>query len=201
MTIPLQSLPDPEPLGARADEHLRVIRSAMERAGAFSAVPGWGGAAMGLVALVAATIAHRVPRDGRWVASWVMAACLALAIGVAAIVLKSRRSGMPLFGGVSRRFYLGLGAPLAVGVLFTAALVARGAIDLLPGVWLLLYGAAILSAGVASVPLVPTLGYCFMAVGAAALFLPAAWGDGFMAFGFGLLQIVFGVAIARRHGG
>ena len=201
MSIPLPSQPDPEPLRARADEHLRVIRSAMERAGSFTAVPGRGGAVMGIVALLAAAVAHRVPRDGRWVAIWLAAAAVAFAVGVAAIVLKSRRSGMPLFGGVSRRFYLGLGAPLAVGALLTAALAARGAFDLLPGVWLLLYGAAILSAGVASVPLVPTLGYSFMAVGAAALFLPAAWGDGFMAFGFGVLQIAFGIAIARRHGG
>jgi hypothetical protein len=201
MTLPLQSLPEPEEIRARADEHLSVIRSVMERAGAFTAVPGWGGALMGCVALAAAMVAHRAPRDGRWVSIWVGAAALAFAIGVAAIVRKSRRSGMPLFGGVSRRFYLGLGAPLAVGVLLTGALTARGAVDLLPGVWLLLYGAAILSAGVASVPLVPTLGYCFMAVGACALFLPAAWGDGFMAFGFGVLQIVFGVAIGRRHGG
>lgn len=201
MTLLHPTLPKSEPLQARADEHLRVIRSAMERAGAFTAVPGWGGAVMGCVALAAAAVAHRLPRDGRWVALWVASAGLAFAIGVAAIVLKSRRSRMPLFGGVSRRFYLGLGAPLAVGVILTAALAARGAVDLLPGVWLLLYGAAVLSAGVASVPLVPTLGYSFMAVGAAALFLPAAWGDGFMAFGFGGLQIVFGVAIARRHGG
>src|SRR5690349_24935919 len=106
MALPLHSLPEPEPLGTRAHEHLRVIRSAMERAGAFTAVPGWGGAVMGLVALAAAALAHRVPRDGRWVAVWAGAALLAFAIGVAAIVVKARRSGTPLFGGVSRRFYL-----------------------------------------------------------------------------------------------
>jgi len=201
MTLPLHSIQEPEPLGTRADEHLRVIRSVMERAGAFTAVPGWGGVAMGLVALAAAALAHRSPRDGRWVAIWATAALLAFAIGVTAIVLKARRSRMPLFGGVSRRFYLTLGAPLAVGLLLTVALASRGAVDLLPGVWLLLYGAAVLTAGAGSVPLVPTLGYCFMAVGAAALISPAAWGDAYMAFGFGVLQIVFGIAIARRHGG
>jgi hypothetical protein len=201
MALHLQSLQEPEPLGGRADEHLRVIRSAMERAGAFTAVPGWGGVAMGIVALATAAVAHRVPRDGRWVAIWVAAALFAFAIGATAIVLKARRSGTPLFGGVSRRFYLTLGAPIAVGVLLTGALAAHGAVDLLPGLWLLLYGAAVLSAGATSVPLVPTLGYCFMGVGAIALLSPAAWGDGFMAFGFGFLQIAFGVAIARRHGG
>src|SRR5258705_4867481 len=126
MTLPLHSLQEPAPLGTRADEHLRVIRSAMERAGAFTAVPGWGGVAMGLLALATAALAHRAPRDGRWVAIWAAAALLAFAIGVLAIVRKARRSGTPLFGGVSRRFYLTLGAPLAVGGLLTAALAARG---------------------------------------------------------------------------
>ena len=172
----------------------------MEKAGAFTAVPGWGGVGMGCVALVAAFLAHGT-RGAGWLGVWLAAAAVAFTIGVVAIVRKARRSGVSLFGGVSRRFYLTLGAPLAVGALLTAALAARHSYDLLPGVWLLLYGAAVLSAGASSVPLVPTLGYAFMAVGAFALFSPAAWGDLDMAFGFGLLQIGFGIAIARRHGG
>jgi hypothetical protein len=191
----------PGALDDAAGEHLRDIRTAMERASSFTAVPGWGGVAMGLVALAAAALAHRAPRGAAWLTIWLGAAAVAFAIGAAAIVRKARRSGTPLFGGVSRRFYLTLGAPLAVGVLLTAALAAHGALDLLPGVWLLLYGSAVLSAGAQSVPLVPTLGYSFMAVGSMALFSPAGWGDGFLAFGFGALQIGFGVAIARRHGG
>jgi len=45
------------------------------------------------------------------------------------------------------------------------------------------------------------MGACLMACGAAALFAPASWGDAFMALGFGGLQIVFGIIIARRYGG
>jgi hypothetical protein len=45
------------------------------------------------------------------------------------------------------------------------------------------------------------MGVCFMATGAAALFAPASWADGFMAAGFGGLHIAFGLLIARRHGG
>jgi hypothetical protein len=45
------------------------------------------------------------------------------------------------------------------------------------------------------------LGLSLMALGVAALAAPAAWGDTFLALGFGVLHIAFGIVIARRYGG
>ena len=73
--------------------------------------------------------------------------------------------------------------------------------DGLPGVWLLVYGAGVTAGGAASLRLVPVMGACFMGLGTAALVAPANWGDGFMAFGFGVVHILFGIRIARQHGG
>jgi hypothetical protein len=71
----------------------------------------------------------------------------------------------------------------------------------LPGLWLLLYGTAVTTAGAFSIRVVPLMGVCFMVLGGLALGLAPAGGDLFMAAGFGGLQIVFGLLIAWRYGG
>ena len=71
----------------------------------------------------------------------------------------------------------------------------------LPACWLLLYGTAVASGGALSVTAIPLMGAAFMALGAAAFVAPPEWGNYFMAAGFGVLQIVVGLIIARRYGG
>lgn len=185
----------------RANEHLRVIRSAMERAGSFTAVPGWGGVVMGTTAIAAAWLASRAVTPEAWLSTWLVEAVLAFLIGCAAIRLKAGRAGTPLFDGAARRFGMTLAPPIVAGAIATIALACRGDLGVLPGLWLLLYGAAVMTGGAASVRVVPLLGVSLMAFGAAALASPASWGNLFLAAGFGGLQIGFGLYIARRHGG
>jgi hypothetical protein len=190
-----------EPLDEQAVENLRFIRETMERSTSFTAVPGKGGVAMGVSALVAAGLAARTTTPEMWLATWALEALVALAIGALAVSLKARAANLPLLSGAGRKFALNLSPPLFAGAFLTVALYRLGLVGLLPGVWLLLFGVGVVTAGAFSVRTVPTMGVCFMALGAAALFAPPAWGNALLALGFGGVQIVFGVLIARRHGG
>jgi hypothetical protein len=173
----------------------------MENAAEFTAVPGWGGVAMGATALAAAVLASRQDSPRAWLAVWLAEVFVALAIAAPAAATKARRANSALFSGPGRKFALSFAPPIIVGGLLTLALFEFGAVTLLPGVWLLLYGTAIVTGGAFSVRAVPIMGMCLIALGAAALFAPAAWGNLFMAAGFGLVQMVFGVWIALRYGG
>jgi hypothetical protein len=173
----------------------------MERAGAFTAVPGWGGVLMGATA-VAATFVSGPPDDSiRWIAIWLADAAVAGAIAVAAASRKARRSGAPLSSAPSLRFVLAYAPPLAAGMVLTPVFATMGLGTRLPACWLLLYGTAVASGGAFSVRIVPIMGLCFMGLGTCAFAAPASIGHWFMAGGFGGLHIVFGLLIARRYGG
>lgn len=190
----------PTALGDRALENLTFIRGAMERATAFTGVPGWGGVAMGTTALVAAWLAAgRATREG-WLTVWLAESAVAFLIGAWSLGRKSRRLDGAAFTRPARQFFLSFAPPLVAGAVLTAALWAVGQGRLLPGAWLLLYGTGVVTGGAFSVRAVPLMGLVLMAIGAVVLAWPD-WGDAGMALGFGGVQIGFGFFIARRHGG
>lgn len=193
--------PPPIPLPLRAADDLRYIREAIERSAAFTSISGWGLVAVGCTAFVAASLAPRDLASDRWVIVWLGEALLAIAISVGTSVLKAQRLEVPLFGATGRRFMLAFATPAAAGLVLTAALLRVHANTLLPGAWLLLYGAAVAGGGSFSVGSVPAMGAAFMALGALATFAPASWANALLAAGFGALHVAFGAWIARRHGG
>jgi len=195
----------PEPaspaLHDRAMDNLRFIRETMERAGAFTAVPGWGQVGVGVTAVAAAALAAHQTNPALWLAVWLGEAAVALGVGGWALARKAHAVNDPLLSGPGRRFGLSFLPPMAAGGLLTIALYRAGASQALPATWLLLYGAGVTTAGAFSVRVVPVMGLCFMLVGTLALFGPPEWGNVWMATGFGGVHIVFGAIIARRHGG
>jgi hypothetical protein len=193
--------PAPVSIQAHAMDNLQYIRETIERAGSFTAVPGLGGMLMGSTALAAAWLASRQGHGFRWLAVWIGEAFVALLIGIVGAQLKSRRAKLPLLSGPGRKFVAGFAPAMLAGGLLTGVLFRAGSIGLLPGTWMLLYGAGVVSGGGASVRVVPLMGACFMAAGAAALVWPGISGDALLAAAFGGLHIVFGTVIAVKYGG
>jgi len=182
-------------------DDLRFIRDTMERSAAFTAVSGWGQVLLGATALGAALLASRQTTPYGWLRVWLAEGLLAVAIGLLACTWKANRRGLPLFSGPARKVALGLAPPLVAGAFLTFLLFRSGSESALPAMWLLLYGAGIMTGGAFSVSIVPVMGLCFMLLGGLTVLGPAGWGNWFLAAGFGGLHIVFGFLIARRHGG
>jgi hypothetical protein len=182
-------------------DNLAFIRDTMEAAGAFTAVSGWGMVAVGVIATVAAMIASAQATVLQSLNVWLAAAILAPTVMLWAIVRKARRAHMPLLSGPGRKFVLSFSPPMLVGALLTIVLYRAGIAAAIPGMWMLLYGTAVVAGGAFSVKIVPVMGICFMIAGTIAVFAPPSWNDWIMAASFGGLHAAFGVAIARRHGG
>lgn len=191
-----------EPIGlhTHAIDSLRFIRHTMEQASSFTAVPGWGGFLMGISALGACWLSAQQVRPHEWLRVWIYEAVLALVIGAVSLIVKARRHGSSLLSVPAKKFATSFLPPLAVGLVLTVVLYRGGLYDALPGLWLSLYGVAIIAGGAFSVRIVPVMGAGFVALGLLALLLPA-YGPLGLAAGFGVLHIVFGFLIARRHGG
>jgi len=182
-------------------DNLAFIRNTMEAAGAFTAVSGWGMVAIGVLSIAASGVASQQRTATDALNIWLALAVFSPAIMIWAMVRKARAANMPLLSGPGRKFVLSFSPPMAVGALLTFVLYRAGLMEIIPGVWLLLYGTAVVAGGAFSVKIVPVMGLCFMAAGVIALFTPVAFAPWILGVSFGGLHIAFGIPIARRHGG
>lgn len=198
-----QPVPDPRPpiaLHERAIDNLRFIRETMERATSFTAVSGLGYVLVGVTAAGAAVLAAVQPTPGRWLAVWLVELVVAGLISVGMTVRKARALGLPVRSQTGRKLLLAFSPPMVVGALLTAAAFLSADYHLIPGIWLALYGAGVMTGGAYSVRAIPAMGAAFIVVGAIALLAPDA-GDLLLGAGLGGLHVVFGLVIWRAYGG
>ena len=201
-SIKREESPDqPIKLSDRAIDNLQFIRETMERSTHFTAVPGYGGALMGVTALAAAYIAAQQPLLRNWLIVWLTEAFLAVAIGLLAMWQKSKIAKTSLVSAPARKFAFGFVPPVVACVVITLGLWKFGNFEMMAPVWMLLYGTAVVTGGAFSVRIVPVMGWIFVAGGAITLMLPASFGNIMMGVTFGLAHIVFGLIIGRRYGG
>lgn len=201
MTSSNQPISESPALHARAMADLRFIRETMENVSSFSAFSGWGLILIGAVATACGIVAARQPTPLRWLMAWVAAAAVSALIGAYSTARKTRTAHQPLIPGPASKFALSLAPAVVSGALLTGALERAERFDLLPGTWLLLYGAGLVAAGAWSVRVVPVIGITFMGLGAVGLLLPLQWSNWLLIVGFGGLHVAFGMIVGRKHGG
>lgn len=187
-------------LHAHAVGHLKFIRASMEAAGSL-AVPGIAGSAMGVVGLLAALIVAVPELRDHWLYIWLIAAVVACTAGAALMATQAELKRFTLYRGPVRKFIFCLCPGLVCGAALTTVLWQRDLTQLLPGIWLLLYGAALLAASTLTASFVAVMGSLFMLLGFAAFALPFAWQNVLLGAGFGGLHLVFGAWAARRNHG
>lgn len=199
----IHRLPPPEPsdLQDRAIDNLRFIRETMEAATSFTAVSGRGQVVVGITALIATLMAMQQTTLMAWMSCWLVEACVAVTTALFTTYIKARSTGMSLLSGPGRKFVLSFSPPMVAAALLTLVLYRYNMAAVIPGMWLLLFGTAVVTGGTFSVRVVPVMGICFMLLGAITLVSPIGWGNWLLGAGFGGLHIIFGIFIAWRHGG
>src|SRR5262245_4339218 len=152
---------EPVRLGSHAAQTLDYIRTSIEAAGSF-AVPGLAGIVMGLIGAAAAVAAWLAPSQTAMLQLWLAAAVIAFLAGSAVMWRQATIRGTTLYRGPARKFVLCLAPSLAAGAVLTFVLWRAGLTELLPGTWLLLYGAGVLSASAMTARSVAVMGAAFV---------------------------------------
>jgi len=184
---------------SRALGTLAYIRASIESSSSMD-VPGMAGIIMGIIGVLAA-VSVSLPRLApHWLAIWLIAAALALLLGGALVARQLVRRGRSLYLGPTRKFLLCLCPALLAGGVLTMVFEAAGTTTYIPGMWLLLYGCAVLSASTVTTAeiarLISIMGTLFVALGTLTFLLPMAH-TVMLGLGFGVLHIVFGILIGR----
>lgn len=186
----------------------------MERSSRFISLSGLSGVSAGLCALGGAWAAHTqiqhwLHGERGMVGSGLQLVenllLIALLTFVAALVsafiftyLRSRKNNIPLFGAATWRLLWNTAIPLAAGGLFMLRMMQLGQYQLVAPGCLIFYGLALVNASKYTLGEVRYLGYAQLILGIINLWW-VEYGLEFWALGFGLLHIVYGVAMWYKY--
>ena len=201
--FPIQS-EAPAAIESRALGTLAYIRASIESSSSMD-VPGMAGIVMGIIGVLAAIVVSLPRWAAHWLAIWLAAAVVALVLGGALVARQIVQRGHARYLGPVRKFLLCLCTALLAGAVLTLVLGTAGETRVIPGMWLLLYGCAVLSASTATVAgiarLICMMGGLFVVLGLMTFALPVTAHTAMLGLGFGLLHIIFGFLIGRlTHG-
>ncbi|MFM2267525.1 MAG: hypothetical protein RL757_966 [Bacteroidota bacterium] len=203
-------------------EDLRQIRQIMERSSRFISLSGLSGVAVGVCALVCATVAylyigvkpfqHERPfylellQTYKWglhyeTFTFLLAfptAILATALGIYFAARKAKSKGLSVWTPQALRVLVNLAIPLAAGALFCLAMWRHGILAFVIPCTLIFYGLALVNVSRYTLQDVRYLGFLQIILGIIGAFEPF-YGMELWTIGFGLLHIIYGVLMYNKY--
>lgn len=197
-------------------EDISQIRSLMEQSSRFISLSGLSGIFAGSYALIGAFVAHHLVTGSSFSAEsnsylyggynlkmllYIDAAVvfvLAIVSGIYFTTRKAGRQGLKTWDNTSRRMLLNLAIPLATGGAFCLILLSRGMVSMVAASALVFYGLSLVNASKYTFRDIRFLGFIEIALGLTAGIVPGG-SIVFMALGFGVFHIVYGVVMYIKY--
>ena len=207
--------------GKEPAQALEEIKQMMDRGSRFVSLSGWSGIAAGICALIAAWVADKkldqyginkidysksgYTNNGDFLQFQRDLVILAVITFIAAFSLaflftwlRSRKTGVPVWGFTARKVIINVAVPMIVGALFIWRITDLGVYDLVAPACLLFYGLALINGSKYTVSEVRYLGYLQVLLGITSLWV-TGYDLYFWAAGFGALHILYGVMMWNKY--
>jgi hypothetical protein len=202
-------------------EHLKEIRTLMERSSKFLSLSGLSGVSSGIVALIAAFLVYfkKVELTGEKTPTGIftllppieaeefrgfllktaaLTLIFALLFGIYFTVKKAKKNKEEVWNKLSKQLLLNLSIPLVCGGIFVIGLIRHDLLWMAPSATLVFYGLALLNASKFTVRDVYFLGLFEICLGLISMFL-TGYSLLFWALGFGVLHIFYGAIMYFKY--
>ncbi len=204
---------------SKSIEDIKVIRKIMEDSSRFLSLSGLSGIFAGVTAIAGALVAYffildnetihyeyfrSLPGNETLSIGWQLIADAALVLLLSVMISlyfsrrKAKRDGKNFWTPVSKRLLINLLIPLATGGVFIIVLLFQNNIQLVVPGFLIFYGLALVNAGKFTFGEIFYLGVLEIITGLVSAFVPG-WGLIFWILGFGVLHILYGLAMYRKY--
>lgn len=194
-------------------ERIRDVTRIVERTTLYTLLPGTAAILGGVLVLIGCAVSYamtgsldfqqvmfmRVKTQIAFCVMWTAIGFGAIAIDVLMTARKARALGLQPAARPARFAAFSLSPSIIVAVVLTFHFLMDGHVRYIAPVWMMCYGTGVYTAGLLSVRLPRLLGLAFIAMGALSLSCFPGYGVVTAALSFGLLHILFGIAVLRRQ--
>lgn len=196
-------------------EALNDIKRIMEQSTRFLSLSGWSGIWAGLVAVIGGAIGYYQLSHFReqfglsshaeletFIHQLILLAFAILALALLGAyyftVKKIKRQGLSMWNKASKNLLLNIAIPLVAGAILILGFIIKGDWEYIAPATLIFYGLALINGSKYTLNDIRFLGFFELLLGCICIFVPY-YGLFFWIIGFGVLHIVYGLAMWRKY--